>query len=172
MAFVLQVDNNNNFIKKIEKLEAHKKGILHRAYSIFIFNSNKELLLQKRAEKYHSSFLWSNTCCSHPFSENINEIKKEAEKRLFEEMGFKTELKEKFQIIYKADVGNNLIEHEYDHVFFGSIKEKITIKPDIKEVCDFKWISFNELKKTIEKNPKKYTAWLKIIIYYLEFFVK
>lgn len=160
--YVIHVDEKNNAIKKVEKLEAHKKGILHRAFSIFIFNSKKDLLLQKRAKKYHTSFLWSNTCCSHPKNKDLKNLKKEAEKRLFEEMGIKCKLKEEFNIIYKAKLDNNLIENEYDHIFIGFSDEKPKINK--KEVSDYKWISINELKKDIKKNKEKYTPWLRILI--------
>lgn len=163
---VIVVNENNQFLYKLEKIEAHKKGLLHRAFSIFVFNSKKELLLQKRAEKYHSSFLWSNTCCSHPISDNKEEIKQEAEKRLFEEMGIKCKLEEKFHFIYKTRLDNNFIENEYDIVYFGYCNKKP--KPNNKEVSDFKYISLKELKKDIQKNPEKYTPWLRASIIFVE----
>ncbi|MEM4398036.1 MAG: isopentenyl-diphosphate Delta-isomerase [Candidatus Woesearchaeota archaeon] len=162
--YVLLVNERNQILGKLEKLEAHKKGLLHRAFSIFVFNEKKELLLQKRAEKYHSSYLWSNTCCSHPISEDEKLIKKEAEKRLLEEMGFTCSLEKKFTFIYRAKLDNNLIEHEYDIVFFGFVDSSLKIVPNKQEVIDYKWISLGDLKRDIEKNNENYTPWLRIII--------
>jgi isopentenyl-diphosphate Delta-isomerase len=153
---VILVDENDATIGKKEKLLAHKKGLLHRAFSIFVFNSKNELLIQKRSlKKYHSPGLWSNTCCSHPRTEDIE---KEAKQRLEKEMGFSCGLKKVFSFIYKAEVGNNLTEHEYDHVFFGHCDTAPA--PDEKEVCDWRWISLEQLQSDIKKNPKKYTPWL------------
>ena len=142
-----------------EKLKVHKEGKLHRAFSVFVFNSKNELLLQKRSSvKYHSAGLWTNTCCGHP----VDNIKKDAEKRLHEEMGFTCNLEEKFSFIYQARLGNGLIEHEYDHVLFGKYDK--TPFPDPKEADGWKWVSITGLKKDIEENPQKYTAWLRVII--------
>ncbi len=153
---VLLVNEDDEVIGRKEKIEAHKLGLLHRAFSIFVFNSKSELLIQKRAlKKYHSPGLWSNTCCSHPYTENIEQ---EAKQRLQKEMGFTCELKEIFSFIYKSDVGNELIEHEYDHVFFGWC-DKVP-EPDPSEVCDWRWITLDKLQSDIKKNPKKYTPWL------------
>jgi isopentenyl-diphosphate delta-isomerase len=153
---VLLVNEDDEVIGKKDKLEAHKLGLLHRAFSIFVFNSKNELLIQKRAlSKYHTPGLWTNTCCSHPYSKDIE---KEAKNRLKKEMGFSCELKKVFSFIYKSDVGNNLIEHEYDHVFFGYSDE--IPKPDKFEVCDWRWISLEKLQSDIKKEPKKYTPWL------------
>lgn len=157
---VLLVDENDKPISKEDKLKAHKEGYLHRAFSVFIFNSKKELLLQKRSDsKYHSPGLWSNTCCSHPITEDI---KKEAALRLKEEMGFCCPLEEKFCFVYKARLEKGLIENEFDHVFFGKYDK--TPIPDQREVSDWKWISIPELKKDIEENPEMYTPWLRIIL--------
>lgn len=153
---ILLVNERDEVIGKKDKLEVHKLGLLHRAFSIFVFNSKNELLIQKRAlNKYHTPGLWSNTCCSHPYTENI---KQEAKERLQSEMGFNCELKKVFSFIYKSEVGNNLIEHEYDHVFFGYCD--IAPKPDKKEVCDWRWVSLEKLKNDIKENPKNYTPWL------------
>jgi isopentenyl-diphosphate Delta-isomerase len=155
---IILVDKTDKQTGVEEKLKAHKEGKLHRAFSVFIFNSKKELLLQRRAEgKYHSSGLWTNTCCSHPHPGK--NIKEEAEARLEEEMGIKCALAEKFSFVYKVKFDNGLYEHEYDHVFFGRFNGKP--KPNKEEVSDWKWLSLEELKKDIEKNPKKYTYWLK-----------
>ena len=157
---VILVDIKNNEIGTEDKLEAHKKGLLHRAFSIFIFNDEDEILLQKRSDsKYHSAGLWSNTCCSHPYiDKSINEYVK---LRLVQEMGIKTNLKEVFSFIYKTNFENGLVEYEYDHVFFGEYSKDPVLNPD--EACDYKWISIFELKSDIEQNPSSYTAWLKII---------
>ena len=115
---VVLVDQNNNEIGTEDKLDAHKKGLLHRAFSIFIFNDNNQILLQKRSDvKYHSAGLWSNTCCSHPY--NDKPLVEYANTRLIQEMGIQSNLKEFFSFIYRAEFSNGLIEFEYDHVFFG-----------------------------------------------------
>jgi isopentenyl-diphosphate delta-isomerase len=161
MMDVVLVDENDKELGLEEKLEAHKKGKLHRAFSVFVFNSKKELLMQKRAsEKYHSSGVWTNTCCSHPGKGE--DVKKEAEKRLKEEMGFSCNLEKKFGFIYRAVLDNSFIEHEYDYVFFGKYDKNPN--PNKSEVDDWRWVSLKELKRDIEKNPKKYSPWLRIII--------
>jgi isopentenyl-diphosphate delta-isomerase len=162
------VNEQGERIGSVEKIEAHVNGVLHEAFSIFVFNSNEELLLQRRnIEKYHSGGLWTNTCCSHPrVGEDIN---KATHRRLFEEMGFDCELKEMFSFLYKAEkLANNLIEHEFDHVFVGYV-ENVNILPDENEVCEYAWIKISELKKDIVMNPQKYTEWFKIIMGSQEF---
>ncbi len=155
---VILVDRRDNEIGKEEKIKAHELGKLHRAFSIFIFNNKKQLILQKRSDnKYHSAGLWSNTCCSHPRPNKL--LKEEAKKRLQEEMGFSTELKEIFSFIYKAPV-NGLIEHEFDHVFIGQYDKDPN--PNELEVSDWKWISLKDLEKDIRENPDNYTIWLKL----------
>ena len=157
---VILVDEKDNPVGAGEKLKTHQEGRLHRAFSIFVFNSKGELLLQKRAKgKYHSGGLWTNTCCSHP--EPGRNLKAEAEKRLQEEMGFTCDLKEISSFIYKADLGG-LIEHEFDHVFLGKFDGNP--KPDNREAEDWKWISLTELKQDIKDNPDKYTYWFKVIL--------
>jgi isopentenyl-diphosphate delta-isomerase len=155
---VILVDTNDNPIGIMPKLEAHEKGQLHRAFSVFIFNSNAELLLQQRAfEKYHSGGLWSNTCCSHPApGETIN---KAAPRRLLEEMGISCELKYEFNFIYKANFENGLIEHEFDHVYFGFSDATPIINKE--EVNDWKYSSLSSLIDDIKKTPSHYTVWLK-----------
>ena len=155
---VILVDENDIAIGDMEKMEAHHKGELHRAFSVFIFNSKNELLLQRRAlNKYHSGGLWTNSCCSHP---RVNEdLLKAAERRLVEEIGIKTKLKEVFSFIYYADLDNNLIEHEYDHVFFGKYDEAPILNYD--EVMDYRWISLDDLVEDIKVNSDKYTYWFK-----------
>lgn len=142
------------------KMEAHKKAVLHRAFSVFIMNAKGETMLQQRAaEKYHSPLLWTNTCCSH---QRIGETNIEAGKRrLQEEMGFKTELKELFSFIYKAPFDNGLTEHELDHVMMGYFEGDPQINN--KEVASWKWMKPEDIKQDILRSPKEYTAWFKII---------
>jgi len=159
MEEVILVNTNNEIQGYMEKMEAHEKGLLHRAFSVFIFNSYGELLLQKRdINKYHSGGLWTNTCCSHP---RKNETFIEAAKRrLFEEMGLRCELKETFSFIYKANLDNDLIEHELDQVFFGNTDQKPSLNNE--EVMDYKYIKPNQLLIDINNDPDTYTEWLKI----------
>jgi isopentenyl-diphosphate delta-isomerase len=158
---VILVDENDHEVGLMEKMEAHQKGLLHRAFSVLVFNDNGELLLQKRAfGKYHSEGLWTNTCCSHPYpGESILEAGK---RRLFEEMGFTCELSEVFAFIYKAELENGLIEHELDHVLVGFSEE--TPHLNLEEVSAFKWMSVDEIKADMKENPSQYTAWFRILI--------
>jgi isopentenyl-diphosphate Delta-isomerase len=156
------VNTEGEVIGEIEKLEAHEKGLLHEAFSIFIFNSSGDLLLQKRAmDKYHSGGLWTNTCCSHPaFGEDLNSA---IHRRMVEEMGFDIQdMREVYAFIYNVKLGNGLTEHEYDHVFVGKYNNEI-INPNPDEVCDYKWVCMDWLKKDLVSNPENYTEWLKII---------
>lgn len=160
MEKVILVDTNDNPIGLMDKMEAHEKALLHRAFSIFIINDKKELMLQQRAaSKYHSPLLWTNTCCSH---QRENESNIEAGKRrLMEEMGIEVPLEEVFSFIYKAPFDNGLTEHEFDHVMIGYSNQNPKINPE--EVADWKWLNIDDLRKDIEKNPQKYTEWFKII---------
>lgn len=158
------VNKTGKRIGHIDKLEAHVKGKLHEAFSIFVFNNNHELLLQRRAlHKYHSGGLWTNTCCSHP---RVNEqLESAVHRRLKEEMGFDCTLEKRQSFIYKAEgLANNLIEHELDYVFVGYIEETTKIIPNKDEVCEYKWMKQSELEKDIKRSPEKYTEWLKIIV--------
>jgi len=158
---IILVDKNDKIIGYEEKIKIHKKGQLHRAFSIFIFNSKGELLLQKRVKnKYHSGGLWSNTCCSHP--RKNKEIEFECHKRLREEMGFDCKLTKIFSFIYKVNLENGFIENEFDHVFFG--KYNGLINPNPKEVSDYKCLNLKDLKEDINKNTKIYSYWFKNII--------
>ena len=161
MEKVILVDKKDRQIGVEEKIKAHKEGKLHRSFSIFIFNSKGELLIQQREKsKYHSALLWSNTCCSHPGPSE--DFKTAAKRRLKEEMGIKVnDLKEFATFIYKVELGN-LIEHEFDHVFVGKFNGNP--KPNKKEVEDFKWINLPDLKKDIKEHPRKYTFWFKRIL--------
>lgn len=157
---MILVDTNDNPIGLMPKMEAHEKALLHRAFSVFVMNDKGEIMLQQRAaHKYHSPLLWTNTCCSH---QREGETNIEAGKRrLKEEMGFQTELKEVFSFVYKAPFDNGLTEHELDHVMIGSFNDAPKINPD--EVADWKWMLPEDIKRDIDKHPEKYTAWFKII---------
>jgi len=158
---VILVDKNNRKIGIEEKIKAHKEDKLHRAFSIFIFNSNGELLIQQRAKtKYHSGGLWSNTVCSHP---KPNETYLQAtHRRLKEEMGFDCKLKKLFCFTYNTGFQNGIIENEYDCVFIGKFDDKP--KPNPREIMDYKWISIKKLKEDIISHPNKYSVWLKIAL--------
>ena len=166
---VILVNDKDEQIGLMPKLEAHEKALLHRAFSVFILNSKNEIMLQQRAaEKYHSPLLWTNTCCSH---QREGETNIEAgTRRLFEEMGFKAELKELFHFIYKAPFDNGLTEHEFDHVMIGYYNENPEINSE--EVENWKWMAIEDVKKDMQQNPGVYTVWFKIIFdefyYYLE----
>ncbi len=149
----------------MEKMEAHEKGLLHRAFSIFIFNNKSEMLLQQRAlTKYHSGGLWTNACCSHP---NPGEdTAAAAQRRLQEEMGFSTILKETFSFIYKTGFDNGLTEYEVDHVYTGSYDGPVV--PDAEEVNDYAFHSVDFIKKSIIEVPHLYTSWFKIAFPKLE----
>ena len=157
---VILVNEKDEQIGLMEKMEAHEKALLHRAFSVFTFNKNGELLLQQRAaSKYHSPLLWTNTCCSH---QRDGESNIEAGKRrLREEMGFDCELEELFSFIYKAPFDNGLTEHELDHVMVGSYENDPVINRD--EVEAFKWMTVDDVKNDMELHPETYTAWFKII---------
>jgi len=157
---VILVNEQDEQIGLMPKMEAHEKAVLHRAFSVFVFNDKNELLLQQRAShKYHSPNLWTNTCCSH---QRDGESNLEAGKRrLQEEMGFVCELTEKTSFIYKAPFDNGLTEHELDHIMVGYYNDDPLINPD--EVESFKWMTLEAVKNDIAENPGKYTEWFKII---------
>lgn len=156
--FVVLVDANDQSFGQMDKLTAHQQGLLHRAFSVFIFNENGKLLLQRRAlDKYHGGGLWTNTCCSHPqLGENLLNS---AQERLFFEMGLSCKLTFSFSFIYYAEVENKLIEHEYDHVYIGYTNDDPVINPD--EVCDFRWSSIDSVLSDISIYPEHYTFWFK-----------
>lgn len=166
---VILVNEQDEPFGLMNKMEAHEKAVLHRAFSVFILNDKNEVMLQQRANhKYHSPLLWTNTCCSH---QRANETNIEAGKRrLFEEMGFQTELKELFHFIYKAPFDNGLTEHELDHVMIGYYNDAPIINLD--EVESWKWMTIEAIKKDMIVNPGIYTVWFKIIFdefyHYLE----
>ena len=159
--FLILVDENDNPVGAQEKILVHQQGLLHRAFSVFLFNSKGELLLQQRADdKYHSAGLWTNTCCSHPrFGENIDSA---VNRRLFEEMGLKCKTNYAFSFIYKAVFENGLTEHEYDNVYVG-ITDDLPIT-ERSEVKSWKYLSLQKLKGEIEKHPDEYTQWIKICL--------
>lgn len=157
---VIVVDSRNRELGVMDKTEAHKLGVLHRALSVFIFNSKDELLLHRRAMgKYHSSGLWSNTCCSHP--RPGEKVADAAIRRLREEMGMSAELTEVFDFIYKADLGNGLYEHEADHVFIGT--SDADPKPDANEVMEWKWMKAKAISEDMDVNPNNYSVWFQLI---------
>lgn len=158
---VVLISENDEVLGLMEKMQAHENGILHRAFSVFLFNDKGEMLLQKRAaDKYHSPNQWTNACCSHPRSgETYLEA---ANRRLKEELGIETELTPKFHFIYKADVGGNLWEHELDHVFIGNFQEDFDLNKD--EVAEVRYISMEDLDREIKENPENFTEWFKIIL--------
>ncbi|NCC72069.1 MAG: isopentenyl-diphosphate Delta-isomerase [Sphingobacteriia bacterium] len=159
MEKVILVDESDNPVGEMEKMEAHKKAVLHRAFSIFVFNDKNELMLQQRAlNKYHSPGLWTNTCCSHPRSGE--ELLEAGHRRLREEMGFDCELQKIFDFIYRAKLDKGLTEHEFDHVLFGRYNGIPLINPN--EVSAWKWMSMNDIAADMHKRPENYTVWFRI----------
>jgi isopentenyl-diphosphate Delta-isomerase len=165
MEKVILVDEHDNSIGSMEKMEAHRKGLLHRAFSILIFNSRGDMLIQKRASsKYHSGGLWTNACCSHPVDgEPVSET---ARKRLNHEMGIYVQLDFAYKFIYKTALDHDLIEHELDYVFTGMCNGDPAVNPD--EVEDWKYIDMDSLRHDISLYPEHYTYWFKAIINHQE----
>jgi isopentenyl-diphosphate delta-isomerase len=161
MEEVILVNEEDQPIGQMEKMEAHQKGLLHRAFSVLIFNSKDQVLLQKRASsKYHSGGLWTNTCCSHPRPGET--VLYAANRRLMEEMGMTADLTERFYFIYKTDLDNDLVEHELDHVLVGQSDDLPKLNSD--EAEDFKYIDLETLKQELNSSPENYTVWFKIIM--------
>ena len=157
---VILVNQFDEQIGLMNKLEAHEKAVLHRAFSVFVLNNKNEIMLQQRAkQKYHSPLLWTNTCCSHQRDGETN--LQAGSRRLFEEMGFVTELKELFHFIYKAPFDNGLTEHELDHVMIGYFNDEPQI--NFEEVENWKWMTIEDVKNDMKKYPDDYTIWFKII---------
>lgn len=158
---LILVDENDKPMGKLEKVLVHQLGLLHRAFSIFIFNKKGELLMQQRSdEKYHSPGLWTNTCCSHPrYGENLADAIK---RRLHEEMGMAYQTAFAFSFIYKVKFDNGLTEHEFDHVYFGVTDE--LPKSDLSEVKNWKYTNFQNLESEINLHPENYTEWMKICL--------
>jgi isopentenyl-diphosphate delta-isomerase len=159
--YVVLVDRDNNEVGLMEKQEAHQKAVLHRAFSVFVFNDKGELLIQQRAQtKYHSAGLWTNTCCSHPRAgEHILDA---ADRRLKEEMGVSCKLKERFNFIYKTPFENGLCEHELDFVFTGIFNGMPDVNPTEVQSC--KWITLEDLIQELHLHPQIFTSWFQIIL--------
>lgn len=161
MEEVIVVDQFDNEVGTMEKMEAHQKGVLHRAFSVLLFNSAGEILLQKRSvEKYHSGGMWTNTCCSHPLPGE--EVEAAARRRLREEMGVDLQPTFSYSFVYKVELDGGLIEHELDHVFFGSFDG--TPEINVNEVSEWKYVSLSDLKSDMLKHPDDYTHWFKLIV--------
>ena len=156
---VILVTENDEPTGTMEKMRVHRQGLLHRAFSVFVFDKKGRMLIHQRAAgKYHGAHLWTNTCCSHPYpNENTEDA---AQRRLREEMGFATPLKKIFEFKYRAEVDNNLVEHEYDHVFAGEYEGDIRTNTD--EVANYCYRSLPELKKAVQEYPGKFTTWFRL----------
>lgn len=153
---VILVNEQDEPVGTMEKLEAHQKGLLHRAFSVFVVNTKGEMLLQQRAQdKYHSGGLWTNTCCSHPLPGEDDLAA--AHRRLMEEMGFDCALKEIFSFTYRAEFDNGLTEHEFDHVFFGEYNGAVL--PDAAEVQATRYLSLDVIRQLLEEEPDTFTHW-------------
>jgi len=157
---VVLVDEQDKELGSMEKLKAHYEGILHRAFSVFIFNENGQLLLQKRANgKYHSGRLWSNSCCSHPRPGEALDIV--VRRRLMEEMGFACHTREIFSTVYKAKLDNDIIENEFDHIFIGEYNG--LPNPEPQEVEEWKWMDITEIKNHIKVQGQNFTVWFPLL---------
>lgn len=159
------VNENDEPVGLMEKMEVHQKALLHRAFSVFLFNSKGEMLLQRRAlEKYHSGGLWTNTCCSHPYPDETPS--QGATRRMREELGFETSVNPAFSFIYKAALDNELTEYEFDHVLIGEYDGQVF--PNKDEVVDYCYMNMDELRGNIANHPDNYTEWFKIALPMLE----
>jgi len=158
---LILVDEHDNPIGKLDKTSVHEQGLLHRAFSLFVFNSKGEILLQQRADhKYHSAGLWSNACCSHPrFGEELNTA---VQRRLLDEMGMDCDPMFVFSFLYRVEFDNGLVEHEFDHVFFDVLEALPSI--NLEEVKSYKYMSMDNLEKELLSNPAYYTEWFKLCI--------
>lgn len=161
MEEVILVNEKDEEVGTLEKMQAHREGLLHRAFSVFILNDQGEMLIHKRANsKYHSGGLWTNACCSHP--KPNEDTTAAAARRLMEEMGISCELKHSFSFLYKAHLDNELTEHEFDHVYIGMFSENPN--PNSEEVEDWKYISIAQLQNEVTENPGNFTEWFKIAL--------
>lgn len=162
MEHVILVDEHDNELGTMEKMEAHRKGVLHRAFSILVFNSKGEILMQRRStKKYHSGGLWTNTCCSHPLPQET--MASATRRKLMQEMGIDVETRFVYKFIYRAHLDGNLIEHEVDHVFFGYFDGEPMINTD--EVDEWRFATIGDLKADMSARPDEYTHWFKLIIH-------
>jgi isopentenyl-diphosphate delta-isomerase len=158
---IILVDENDNEVGVGQKLQIHREGRLHRAFSIFVFNSKGDLMLQQRGKtKYHSGGLWTNTCCGHPKPGET--VEKAALRRLYEEMGIDCGVEEIFSFLYQVEFDNGLCEHEYDHVMIGTCDDDP--HPDPEEAGDWKWVNVKRLKSDVQANPARYTYWFKVAL--------
>ena len=156
---VILVNERDEVMGTADKMEVHRLGLLHRAFSVFIFDEKGRMLLQQRAaQKYHGGLLWTNACCSHPFPGEA--VEEAAQRRLSEELGFTTEINKLFHFIYKASVENGLTEHEYDHVFTGTYEGEI--KPAKDEVADYCYQEMEEINRALNEHPGKFTSWFRL----------
>lgn len=157
---VILVNETDEVIGYMKKMEAHRTGLLHRAFSVLIFDNEKRLLMHQRAKsKYHSGGLWTNTCCSHQHADE--DTVTAAHRRLLEEMGFDCDLEERFSFLYKAEMETGLVEHEYDHVLVGRYDGTVDLNPH--EVEDYQWLSWSEIGERLESEPELFTSWFKHI---------
>ena len=156
---IILVNEQDEWVGSMEKMEAHRKGVLHRAFSVFIMNGRGEMLIQQRAEgKYHSGGMWSNACCSHPYPGESTPGA--AHRRLQEEMGFDCELRPLFTLKYRLEVGDGLVEHEYDHIYIGEYAGEV--EPNPEEAMDFRYITIPALQEWMEREPEVFTHWFKL----------
>jgi isopentenyl-diphosphate Delta-isomerase len=159
MEKVILVDESDQPLGVMEKMEAHRQALLHRAFSVFIFNSRGEMLLQQRApEKYHSAGLWTNACCSHP--RPGEDTRAAAIRRLQEELGFATDLQKLFEFTYRTSYDNGLTEFEFDHVFVGTYDQEIS--PDRAEVSDYRYRSLLQIESELASAPSTFTSWFQL----------
>jgi isopentenyl-diphosphate delta-isomerase len=165
MEHVILVDEQDRAIGTMEKMEAHKKGVLHRAFSVLLFNAKGELLIQKRsAGKYHSAGLWTNTCCSHPRPDET--LTEAATRRLQEEMGIQVDVEPLYSFIYRVNLDGGLIEHELDHVLIGHFDGEPELNHD--EASAWRYASMAQLKQEALENPSEFTHWFKLILQHPE----
>lgn len=158
---LILVDRHDLAIGTEAKLRTHQLGLLHRAFSIYVLNSQSQMLLQRRAfGKYHSGGLWSNTCCGHPRPDE--DTRAAAQRRLLEEMGFHCELRTLCHIVYKAEVGNGLIEHEYLHVYAGRYEGEVSLNAE--EASGYAWVELEALRRELQQHPEKFTLWFRIVL--------
>lgn len=158
---VVLVDQQDQMIGVKDKLQAHYDGDLHRAFSVFLFNNNGDMLLQKRAlAKYHSGGLWSNACCSHPFADES--LEDAGARRLSEELGIESTVTHGFSFIYKAELDNGFTEHEFDHVLVAKCQQV----PDINELeaCEYQYMAMDRLLSLVQKQPQQFTAWFVLLM--------